>query len=44
MRAVDLNKGDGERALEAMQAAGCEPWQASWQARRPQPSTPQPTR
>jgi nicotinamidase/pyrazinamidase len=43
MRAVDLTKGDGERALEAMQAAGCEPWQASWQARRPQRSTAQPT-
>jgi nicotinamidase/pyrazinamidase len=33
MRAVDLTKGDGQRAVDAMRAAGCEPWQASWQAR-----------
>jgi nicotinamidase/pyrazinamidase len=33
MRAVDLTKGDGERAIDAMQAAGCQTWQASYQAR-----------
>jgi nicotinamidase/pyrazinamidase len=33
MRAVDLAKGDGQRAIESMQAAGCQPWQAAWQAR-----------
>ena len=33
MRAVDLTKGDGQRAIDAMQAAGCQPWQAAWQAR-----------
>jgi nicotinamidase/pyrazinamidase len=33
MRAVALAKGDGQRALDAMQAAGCEPWQAAWQTR-----------
>jgi nicotinamidase/pyrazinamidase len=27
MRAVDLEAGDGERALKAMQDAGCVPWQ-----------------
>ena len=32
MRAVDLAKGDGQRAIDAMQAAGCQPWQAAWQA------------
>jgi nicotinamidase/pyrazinamidase len=35
MRAVDLSKGDGERAIDAMRGAGCEPWQAAWQGRRP---------
>jgi nicotinamidase/pyrazinamidase len=33
MRAVDLTKGDGQRAIAAMQGAGCEPWQAAYQAR-----------